>query len=171
MRILYLHTCIFYMYTYPFTYMGLMCVCTYRNRPLAYCFACLVSFSAFFSSLPTRMPFDCRSHAYLTYIPHMHTSHAYLTCLPLHITGPPGFFVKISVFRSIAQEWSQVYVQHYFCASQVQLPQGLADGLYKVCLLSFMSSGFHVFCLLCLLSFVCAYTATVYLSTYECIHI
>ena len=34
-----------------------------------------------------------------------------------------------------------------------------------------MSSVFHIFCLSCLLSFVCAYTATVYPFTYESIHI
>jgi hypothetical protein len=46
--------------------------------------------------------------------------------------GPPAFYINMTLFQDAQTEWRHVYSMAYFCASQIQLPQGLEDGLYKV---------------------------------------
>ena len=46
--------------------------------------------------------------------------------------GPPAFFINMTLFHGGQATWQYVYSMTYFCASQIQLPQGLVDGLYMV---------------------------------------
>ena len=59
--------------------------------------------------------------------------------------GPPAFFIRVSIFAVVGGGQAQtpgveglprghhhVLTRDYFCASQIQLPQNLGDGLYAI---------------------------------------